>query len=107
MEANRMIDQQVGLAPLGAPPIGPPAVGQAGAVGAVYAVPYAPLGQAERHALITRYSHLVKYVVGRSGVSVQGVFDHEDAMQAGVIGLLRAIDAYKPDSVASFESYAI
>jgi RNA polymerase sigma factor for flagellar operon FliA len=107
MEANRMIDQQVGLTPPGASSIGRPAVGRTAAVGAAYGVPYAPLGQAERDALITRYSHLVKYVVGRLGVSVQGVFDHEDAMQAGVIGLLRAIDAYKPDSVASFESYAI
>jgi RNA polymerase sigma factor for flagellar operon FliA len=40
-------------------------------------------------------------------VSIPGVFDHEDAMQAGGLGLLRAIDAYKPDSAASFESYAI
>ena len=29
------------------------------------------------------------------GVSVPGLFDHEDAMQAGVVGLLRAIDAYR------------
>jgi RNA polymerase sigma factor for flagellar operon FliA len=28
-------------------------------------------------------------------------------MQAGVVGLLRAIDAYKPEAAASFESYAI
>jgi RNA polymerase sigma factor for flagellar operon FliA len=46
-------------------------------------------------------------VVGRLGVSVPGLFDHEDAMQAGVVGLLRAIDAYRPESAASFESYAI
>jgi RNA polymerase sigma factor for flagellar operon FliA len=65
------------------------------------------VAQVDRDALIARYAHLVKYVVGRLGVSILGVFDHEDAMQAGVLGLLRAIDAYKPDSVASFESYAI
>jgi len=35
------------------------------------------------------------------------VFDREDAMQAGTMGLLRAIDAYRADSAASFESYAI
>jgi RNA polymerase sigma factor for flagellar operon FliA len=56
---------------------------------------------------VLRYSHLVKYVVGRLGVSMPGLFDHEDAMQAGVLGLLRAIDAYQPESAASFESYAI
>jgi RNA polymerase sigma factor for flagellar operon FliA len=56
---------------------------------------------------VLRYAHLVKYVVGRLGVSVPGLFDHEDAMQAGALGLLRAIDAYRPDAAASFESYAI
>jgi RNA polymerase sigma factor for flagellar operon FliA len=60
-----------------------------------------------RDELVARYAHLVKYVVGRLGVSVPGLFDHEDAMQAGVLGLLRAIDAYKPEAAASFESYAI
>ena len=60
-----------------------------------------------RDQLVARYAHLVKYVVGRLGVSVPGLFDHEDAMQAGVLGLLRAIDAYRPDAAASFESYAI
>lgn len=63
--------------------------------------------QGDRDALMARYSHLVTYVVGRLGVSIQGVFDREDAMQAGTLGLLRAIGAYEPDSVASFESYAI
>jgi RNA polymerase sigma factor for flagellar operon FliA len=60
-----------------------------------------------RDEIVARYVHLVKYVVGRLGVSVPGLFDHEDAMQAGVIGLLRAIDAYRPEAAASFESYAI
>lgn len=61
----------------------------------------------DREALIARYGHLVKYVVGRLGAVVPGVFDHEDAMQVGAIGLLRAIDAYRPEAEASFESYAI
>ncbi len=62
---------------------------------------------AARDELVAKYAHLVKYVVGRLGVSVLGVFDREDAMQAGTIGLLRAIDGYRADSAASFESYAI
>ena len=102
-----MIHPQVGVASSGAPPSAPLVAGAVTALGTVYGTPASPLSQAERDALITRYSHLVKYVVGRLGVSIQGVFDHEDAMQAGVIGLLRAIDAYKADSVASFQSYAI
>lgn len=66
-----------------------------------------PAAAPTRDELVQRYAHLVKYVVGRLGVSVAGVFDHEDAMQAGVLGLLRAIDGYRPGSEASFESYAI
>ena len=62
---------------------------------------------AARDLLVEKYAHLVKYVVGRLGVSVPGVFDREDAMQAGTMGLLRAIDGYRSDSAASFESYAI
>ena len=74
--------------------------------GAYGATPTLVLGLT-RDELVTKYAHLVKYVVGRLGVSVPGLFDHEDAMQAGVLGLLRAIDAYKPEAAASFESYAI
>jgi RNA polymerase sigma factor for flagellar operon FliA len=76
-------------------------------VGAVGAAWLSPMAQADRDALVARYAHLVKYVVGRLAVSIPGVFDREDAMQAGTMGLLRAIDAYKADSAASFESYAI
>ena len=86
----------------GARPARPATYGPTGIAGATQAAT-----TVDRDALITKYAHLVKYVVGRLGVSIHGVFDHEDAMQAGVLGLLRAIDAYKPDSVASFESYAI
>src|SRR2546423_15484278 len=66
-----------------------------------------PIASLDRDALVERYAHLVKYVVGRLRVSIPGVFDHEDAMQAGVIGLLKAIDGFRPDTRASFESYAI
>jgi RNA polymerase sigma factor for flagellar operon FliA len=78
-------------------------------VAATFGASASPVARAagQRDVLVARYAHLVKYVVGRLGVTVAGVFDHEDAMQAGVIGLLNAIDAYRPDSAASFESYAI
>jgi RNA polymerase sigma factor for flagellar operon FliA len=75
---------------------------------------YGPCGKTQtgaiglsRDELVTGNADLVKYVVGRLGVSVPGLFDHEDAMQAGVVGLLHAIDAYKPEAAASFETYAI
>lgn len=73
-----------------------------------------PAGAAEssrtpptRDELVARHAHLVKFVVGRLGVSLPAVFDRDDAMQAGAMGLLRAIDGYRPDAHASFETYAI
>jgi RNA polymerase sigma factor FliA len=71
------------------------------------AEPASPGPGASRDELVASYSHLVRYVVGRLGVSVPGIFDRDDAMQAGVLGLLRAIDGYKPEAAASFETYAI
>jgi len=88
------------------PPVAAPDPASAAAAFGTLAAP-PPVSAVGRDELVARYAHLVKYVVGRLGVSIPGVFDHEDAMQAGVLGLLRAIDAYHADSVASFESYAI
>lgn len=61
----------------------------------------------ERDALVREYARLVKYVVGRLGVSVGGAFDHSDAMQVGSMALLNAASTYRNDTGASFESYAI
>jgi RNA polymerase sigma factor for flagellar operon FliA len=93
------------IAPTGSHPFGTGATGAA--LGAAAAAWRAPRTPRERELLIERYAHLVKYVVGRLAVSIPGVFDREDAMQVGTMGLLRAIDAYRADSAASFESYAI
>jgi RNA polymerase sigma factor for flagellar operon FliA len=93
-------------ADLAVPPTPDPETVDLSGYGAYGNVPAAGTGLS-RDELVARYAHLVKYVVGRLGVSVPGLFDHEDAMQAGVLGLLRAIDAYRPDAAASFESYAI
>lgn len=89
------------VSPVGVPGAGMPAE----ALGALR--PAEGIAGVDRQQLVEKYAHLVKYVVGRLGVSVPGVFDREDAMQAGTIGLLRAIDGYRSDSAASFESYAI
>ena len=102
------------MLPAGPRVLGSPTFGPSGSAGGGAAAPgglgtgwSSPVGAADRDALVDRYAHLVKYVVGRLGVSIPGVFDREDALQAGTMGLLRAIDAYRADSAASFESYAI
>jgi RNA polymerase sigma factor for flagellar operon FliA len=88
-------------------PTGSRAASGAAAAAAGRAAWLAPQTVADREALVERYAHLVKYVVGRLAVSIPGVFDREDAMQAGTMGLLRAMDGYRADAAASFESYAI
>jgi RNA polymerase sigma factor for flagellar operon FliA len=91
-----------------APPASARAADPASAAAAFgYLAAPSPAAAVSREEMVTTHAHLVKYGVGRLGVSIPGVFDHEDAMQAGVLGLLRAIDAYSPTSGASFESYAI
>jgi RNA polymerase sigma factor for flagellar operon FliA len=67
----------------------------------------APPAEETPDRLVDRYRHLVRYVVRRLGARVVGVFDDEDATQAGMLGLLAARDAYRPDRGASFETYAI
>ena len=57
--------------------------------------------------VLVKYRHLVGYVVHRLRATVGGVFDTDDAMQAGTIGLLAARDTYRPDLGATFETYAI
>lgn len=57
--------------------------------------------------VLDRYRHLVRFVVNRLSARVVGVFDDDDAMQAGMLGLLAARDAFRPDRGASFETYAI
>jgi RNA polymerase sigma factor for flagellar operon FliA len=54
-----------------------------------------------------RDRRLVAYVVRRLGSTVTAVFDDDDAMQVGMLGLLAARDAYRADAGASFETYAI
>ncbi len=67
---------------------------------------HSPITGTSRDELVEHYAYLVSNVVGRLHVTVPGLFDRDDAMQAGVLGLLRAIDAYEPGAAASFETYA-
>jgi RNA polymerase sigma factor for flagellar operon FliA len=56
---------------------------------------------------LERHGHLVRPVVDRLRVSVRGVFDDDDAMQAGLLGLLAARDGYHNGHGASFDTYAV
>lgn len=60
-----------------------------------------------RDRLVVNYSPLVKYVASRIGARAIGSVDHEDMISWGVLGLLDAIETFRPDRGAKFESYAI
>ena len=63
---------------------------------------------ATREACLEQWAPLVKRVWSRVRVSLPPAADGiaDDLMQAGCIGLIQALDGFKPDAGASFETYA-
>jgi RNA polymerase sigma factor for flagellar operon FliA len=60
-----------------------------------------------REQLILQYAPLVKYVIGRTAVSLPGVLSNEDILSYGTIGLIQAVDRFDPTQGVKFETYAI
>src|SRR5436190_8102038 len=60
-----------------------------------------------RDKLILQYAPLVKYVVGRTAVSLPGLLSSEDILSYGTIGLIQAVDRFDPSMGVKFETYAI
>lgn len=62
---------------------------------------------AERNELIHRYSGLVKRVALHVKSRLPPKVELDDLVQSGMLGLIDAIQNYKPDNLASFEVYAM
>jgi RNA polymerase sigma factor for flagellar operon FliA len=63
---------------------------------------------AERRVqLVLRYEPLVRSVAGRVGLRVPAHVELADLIQAGVFGLLDAIDRFEPGMGIRFEAYAV
>lgn len=62
---------------------------------------------AERNALIQRYAHLVKRVALHIKARLPPQVDLDDLVQSGMVGLMDAIQNYRPENIASFEGYAM
>jgi RNA polymerase sigma factor FliA len=61
-----------------------------------------------RDRLVVNYSPLVKYAAGRISARSTGTpSDQEDLISWGILGLLDAVETFKPDRGAKFETYAI
>jgi RNA polymerase sigma factor for flagellar operon FliA len=65
----------------------------------------APAGS-EREHLILKFAPLVRHVVGRLAVVLPQVYDQDDLLGYGTIGLIEAVDRYDPSRGASFETFA-
>lgn len=60
-----------------------------------------------RDALIIQYIYLIRYVVGRVGVTLPATISIEDIAGYGVEGLINAIERYSPQKNTRFETYAL
>ncbi len=56
--------------------------------------------------LVTHYLPLVKTVVGRQAMTLPPHVSLEDLHSAGLVGLLQALRSYRPNSGATFETFA-
>jgi len=58
-----------------------------------------------RNLLMENYLHLVKYTAERIWVKLPDKVDLDDLIQAGIFGLMDAIDAFDPSRGVKFETY--
>ncbi len=59
-----------------------------------------------RDELITAYTSLVRFVVGRLGIPPSCLLDADDLLSCGTIGLINAVDRYDPARGCRFEAFA-
>ena len=60
-----------------------------------------------RDVLVVHYASLIKFVAGRLSANLPKRVDTGDLIQAGVFGLMGAIERFDPQYGVKFESYAI
>jgi RNA polymerase sigma factor FliA len=60
-----------------------------------------------RERLIVHYLGLVKYVAGRLAAGLPESVDIDDLVGAGMLGLMKAVEAYDPEKKVKFETYSL
>jgi len=70
------------------------------------APPTGPLTGLEREQMIVKFAPMVRYVVGRLVIVLPQVFDMDDLIGYGTIGLIEAVDRFDPARGVGFESFA-
>ncbi len=60
-----------------------------------------------REKLLTKYLPLVKYVAGKMMFSLPTCVDYNDLLSAGVMGLIGALERFKPEQGVKFETFVL
>jgi RNA polymerase sigma factor for flagellar operon FliA len=68
---------------------------------------YKPDGKADRNALLTEHAPLVKKLAHQMKAKLPPSVEVDDLIQAGMIGLLDAVNRYEDNHGAQFETYAV
>mgnify|MGYP001248801908 CR=1 FL=1 len=68
--------------------------------------PYADKSQQSREQLVLKYAPLLKRIVSRMASRFPPEVDPEEVYQAGMIGLLDAVDKFDPSRDIQFQTYA-
>ena len=59
-----------------------------------------------KESIVSSYAPLVKYIVGRFNLTYSTTLALDDLYQAGVFGLLKALERYKPETGTPFKAFA-
>ena len=60
----------------------------------------------QRDKNITDFLPLVRHLVGRMAINAPAYLDSEDLVEAGVVGLIAAVDSYQPAMGATLKTFA-
>ncbi len=58
-----------------------------------------------REAIVKSYAPLIKHVVKRFHITHSNTLDEDDLYQAGIFGLLKALDRFRPEAGVPFKSF--
>ncbi len=67
---------------------------------------YKKAQESAREAMIVEYLPLVKRIVDKMSVYLPPAVDKDDLIEAGIVGLIDAVDKYDPDKKCKFSTYA-
>jgi len=67
---------------------------------------YKEVQESTRESMIVEYLPLVKHIVDKMSVYLPPSVDKEDLIEAGIIGLIDAVDKYDPAKNCKFSTYA-